>query len=94
MDGARLCVFLLEEITRLGHEYQDLLRPCDEMHVCRPDFGLYSHPRGFYGMESEAMLTPREISSTGGSVEGIHILNMHENREHVHSPSCPPSVHH
>ena len=29
-----LCVFLLLAFTRLGHERQDLLSPCDEMHVC------------------------------------------------------------
>ena len=30
----RLGVFLLPAFTRLGHERQDLLSPCDEMHVC------------------------------------------------------------
>ena len=29
-----LGVFLLPVFTRLGHERQDLLGPCDEMHVC------------------------------------------------------------
>ena len=29
-----LGVFLLPAFTRLGHERQDLLSPCDEMHVC------------------------------------------------------------
>ena len=29
-----LGVFLLLAFTRLGHERQDLLSPCDEMHVC------------------------------------------------------------
>ena len=29
-----LGVFLLQAFTRLGHERQDLLSPCDEMHVC------------------------------------------------------------
>ena len=29
-----LGVFLLPAFTRLGHECQDLLSPCDEMHVC------------------------------------------------------------
>ena len=40
-----LGVFLLPAFTRLGHERQDLLSPCDEnacMH--RLDLGLYSHP--------------------------------------------------
>ena len=29
-----LGVFLLPAFTRLGHERQDLLSPCDEVHVC------------------------------------------------------------
>ena len=29
-----VCVFLLPAFTRLGHDCQDLLRPCDGMHVC------------------------------------------------------------
>ena len=29
-----LSVFLLPAFTRLGHECQDLLSPCDEMHAC------------------------------------------------------------
>ena len=29
-----LGVFLLPAFTRLGHEHQDFLSPCDEMHVC------------------------------------------------------------
>ena len=29
-----LGVFLLPAFTRQGHEYQDLLSPCDGMHVC------------------------------------------------------------
>ena len=29
-----LGVFLSLAFTRLGHERQDLLSPCDEMHVC------------------------------------------------------------
>ena len=29
-----VCFLLLPAFTRLGHERQDLLSPCDEMHVC------------------------------------------------------------
>ena len=29
-----LGVFLLPAFTRLEHEYQDLLSPCDGVHVC------------------------------------------------------------
>ena len=36
------------------------------MHVYRLDLGLFSHPKEFWGIESEAMLTPRQkIPSTG-----------------------------
>ena len=59
-----LGVFLLPAFTRLGHERQDLLSPCDEMHVCaqtRPWF-ILSSEGVFGGMEFEPMLTPREKS--------------------------------
>ena len=59
-----LGVFLLPAFTRLGHERQDLLSPCDEIHVCaqtRPWF-ILSSERVFGGMEFEPMLTPREKS--------------------------------
>ena len=42
-----LGVFLFPAFTRLGHERQDLLSPCDGMHVCGLDLGLYSHPKQF-----------------------------------------------
>ena len=38
-------VFLLPALTRIGHECQDLLSPCDGMHMCaetRPRFILFS----------------------------------------------------
>ena len=41
-------VLLLLHFIRLGHECQDLLSPYDEMHVCRLDLGLYSHPKEFF----------------------------------------------
>ena len=44
-----LGVFLLPAFTRLGHERQDLLSPCDEMHVCKLNLSLYSHPKEFLG---------------------------------------------
>ena len=56
-----LGVFLLPAFTRLGHERQDLLSPCDEMHVCT-DMVILSSKRVFGGMEFESMLTPREKS--------------------------------
>ena len=44
-----LGVFLLPTFTRLGHDCQDLLSPCESMYVCRLDHGLYSHPKEFFG---------------------------------------------
>ena len=48
-----LGVFLLPAFTRLGHERQDLLSPCDEIIIIiimhRLDLGLYSHPKEFWG---------------------------------------------
>ena len=48
-----LDVFLLLAFTCLGHERKDVLSQCDEMHVCTDQALLF-------GVESEAMLTPRE----------------------------------
>ena len=45
-----LGVSLLPAFTRLGHECQDLLSPCDGKHVCTDiDLGLYPHPKEFGG---------------------------------------------
>ena len=58
-----LGVFLLLAFTRLGHEHQDLLSPCNGMHVYTDWTSLYSLiQKSFWGMESEPMLTPREKS--------------------------------
>ena len=40
-----LGVFLLPAFTCPGYEHQDLLSPCNGMHVCRLDFSLYLHPK-------------------------------------------------
>ena len=57
-----LGVFLLPAFTRLGHECQDLLSPCDRMHVRTDWTSVYTLIcKGSWGMESEPMLTPREI---------------------------------
>ena len=69
VDGA-CWVFLLLAFTCLGHECQDLLSPCDGMHVCtdsetRPWF-ILSFERVWGGMKLELTLTPREkIACTG-----------------------------
>ena len=58
-----LSVFLLPTFTRLGYECQDLLSPCDGMHVCTDKTSVYTLIRkSFEGMEPETMLTPREES--------------------------------
>ena len=56
-----LGVFLLLAFTRPGHECEDLLSPCDGMHVCTHYTSVYTLIRkSFGGMESEPMLIPRE----------------------------------
>ena len=58
-----LGVFLLPAFTHVGHEYQDLLSLCNEMHVCTDYTSVYTLiQKSFWGMESESMLTPRENS--------------------------------
>ena len=60
-EWCMLGVFLLPAFTRLGHEYRDLLSPCDRMHVCPDEASVYTLIRkSFGGMGSEPMLTPRE----------------------------------
>ena len=44
-----LGVFLLPAFTRLGHECQDLLSPCDEMHVCTDYTSVYTLIRKGFG---------------------------------------------
>ena len=56
------CIFVAS-FTRLGHECQDLLSPCDRMHVCTDYTSIYALiQKSFGGMESEPMLTPMEKS--------------------------------
>ena len=58
-----LGVFLLPTLTRLGNGWQDLLSPCDGVHVCIDKTSVYTLIRkSFGGMESEPMLTPTEKS--------------------------------
>ena len=56
-----LGVFLLLPFTRQGHKPQDLLSQCDGTHVCTDKTSVYAFIRSFGGMESETMLTPREL---------------------------------
>ena len=56
-----LGVFLLPALTRSGHEYQDLLSPCNGMHVCTGETMVYTLIRKSFGRtESEPMSTPRQ----------------------------------
>ena len=58
-----LGVFLLLAFTRLGNECQDLLIPCNGMHVCTDKTLVYTLiEKSLGGMESEPMFTPREKS--------------------------------
>ena len=55
-----LGVFLLPAFTHLGHECQDLLSPCDGMHVCTDKTSVYTFIRkSLGGMESQPKLNPR-----------------------------------
>ena len=65
-----LGVFLLPAFTRLGYECQDLLSPCDGMHVHKPDFGLYSHSKEFGGNGARAHVHSKgKFPFTRGSEE-------------------------
>ena len=49
--------------THLGHECQELLSPCNGMHVCTDQTSVYTLlQKSFGGMASEPMLTPRTNS--------------------------------
>ena len=69
--GVFFC-FFLPAFTRLGQELQDLLSPCEGLHVCTDSTSVYTPIRkSFQGVESEPMLTSKgKIPSTGGSEEG------------------------
>ena len=57
-----LGVFLLPAFTHLGHEHQDLLSLSDGRHVCTDYTSVYTViQKSLGGMESEPMLSPREI---------------------------------
>ena len=44
------CFCCRHAFTRLGHQCQDLVSPCDRMHVCIDwTLFLYPHPKGFVG---------------------------------------------
>ena len=49
----------------------------------RLDLGLYSHPKEFWGTESEAMLTPREKSPLPEAQRTIEPVTLH----HVGQPA-------
>ena len=59
-----LGVFVLPAFTRLGHERQDLLSPCDEMHVCTDQTSVFTLIRKSFlgnGVWTH-VVTPREKS--------------------------------
>ena len=63
MDGACWEFFFLRAFTCLGHECQDLLSPCDGMHLCTDKTLVYtSSERVFWGNGVRPMLTPRKKS--------------------------------
>ena len=65
-----LGVLLLPAFTHLAHECQDLLSPCDRMHVCTDKTLVHTLLRkSYWGMESEPMLTPRGKTSLPEGIE-------------------------
>ena len=56
-------VFPLQALTSLGHECQDLLSPCDGMHVYTDKTSVYTLIRKTFGGNEGPMLTPREKST-------------------------------
>ena len=64
-----LGVFLLPAFTRLGHERQDLLSPCDEMHVCTDETSVYTLIRRSFGGDGvwTHVNSKGKIPSTGKS---------------------------
>ena len=56
-------VFILLAFICLGHESQDLLNPCDGMHVCTDWISLHILiQKSLYGMALEPMFTAQEKS--------------------------------
>ena len=72
-------VFLLPAFIHLGHEYQDLLSPCDGMHVAqtRPGFILSSERVLENGVRTHVN-SMGKISSIRGSEQGVrtHVNSM------------------
>ena len=64
-----LGVFLLLAFTRLGHECQDLLSPCDGMHVCTDWTSLHTLIRKSFlgnGVRNDVNNSKGKIPSTQG----------------------------
>ena len=78
----RLRGWCMRIFTHVGHECQDLLSPCNGMHVCTDYTSVYTLiQKSFGGMESEPMLTPREkLPSTGSSEEDCTLLSTSSSR--------------
>ena len=81
-----LGVFLLLAFTCLGHECQDLLSPCDGMHVCT-DLGVYSHPKEFLGTHVNCK---GKIHSTG-KIFLRGELNLHQCIKQDSEPNTLPA---
>ena len=63
-----LGVFLLPAFTRLWHECQDLLSPCDGMHVCTDYTSVYTLIQKSFGNGVRThVISKGKIPSTGGS---------------------------
>ena len=93
-----LGMFLLPTSTRLGHECQDVLSPCDGMHACSDWTSVYTLIRKrFRGMESEHMLSPREKAPLpeGSEQGGTHDAASRMTSSTTHYPlSCSGHICH
>ena len=74
----------LPAFTRLRQECQDLLCPCDGMHLCGLDLGLHSHPKARFDPGSatvQADALPR--GHRGCTCRSAHAHKIHSDRRCV-----------
>ena len=94
-----LGVFLLPAFTRLGHERQNLLCPCDGMHVCTDQISVYTLIRkSFGGNGVRAHVNSKgKIPSTGKKslqrrIEPTTLLKAGQRAHHTTNELFRPSI--
>ena len=77
-----LGVFLLTAFTCLGHECQNLLSPCNGIHVCTDWTSVHALIwKSFGGMEPETMLTPQKKSPLPEAQRRFELATLHHARQ-------------